>query len=80
MSRRVKKPLKPKGDRPKGARPYRGSAAERPLASPGRQAGRAICGVGAACAKTAAVHSGACKSRSRTAAAADQGADRGGDR
>src|SRR6195952_5008045 len=32
MSRRVKKPLKPRGDRPKGARPYRGSAAERPQA------------------------------------------------
>jgi 23S rRNA pseudouridine955/2504/2580 synthase len=32
MSRRVKRPLKPKGDRPKGARPYRGSAAERPPA------------------------------------------------
>ena len=35
MSRRVKKPLKPKGDRPKGARPYRGSAAERPPARAG---------------------------------------------
>ena len=35
MSRRVKKPLKPRGDRPKGARPYRGSAAERPPARPG---------------------------------------------
>ena len=32
MSRRVKRPLKPKGDRPKGARPYRGSASERPPA------------------------------------------------
>src|SRR3954447_22743008 len=30
MSRRVKKPLRPAGDRPKGARPYRGSRAERP--------------------------------------------------
>ncbi len=30
MSRRVKKPLRPAGDRPKGARPYRGSSAERP--------------------------------------------------
>jgi 23S rRNA pseudouridine955/2504/2580 synthase len=30
MSRRVKKPLKPRGDRPKGARPYRGSQAKRP--------------------------------------------------
>ncbi len=30
MSRRVKKPLRPAGDRPKGARPYRGSQAERP--------------------------------------------------
>ena len=30
MSRRVKRPLRPAGDRPKGARPYRGSAAERP--------------------------------------------------
>jgi 23S rRNA pseudouridine955/2504/2580 synthase len=29
MSRRVKKPLRPAGDRPKGARPYRGSQAER---------------------------------------------------
>ena len=37
MSRRVKKPLKPKGDRPKGARPYRGSAAER---SPARTGGK----------------------------------------
>src|ERR1700724_113618 len=32
MSRRVKKPLKPRGDRPKGATPYRGSHAERPPA------------------------------------------------
>jgi 23S rRNA pseudouridine955/2504/2580 synthase len=32
MSRRVKRPLRPAGDRPKGARPYRGSQAERPLA------------------------------------------------
>ena len=32
MSRRVKKPLRPAGDRPKGARPYRGSQAERPSA------------------------------------------------
>jgi 23S rRNA pseudouridine955/2504/2580 synthase len=32
MSRRVKKPLKPRSDRPKGARPYRGSQAERPQA------------------------------------------------
>src|SRR5450631_4121836 len=30
MSRRVKKPLKPRGDRPKGAPPYRGSRTERP--------------------------------------------------
>ena len=30
MSRRVKRPLRPKGDRPKGARPYRGSRGERP--------------------------------------------------
>jgi 23S rRNA pseudouridine955/2504/2580 synthase len=30
MSRRVKRPLRPAGDRPKGARPYRGSSAERP--------------------------------------------------
>ena len=29
MSRRVKKPLRPAGNRPKGARPYRGSQAER---------------------------------------------------
>jgi len=36
MSRRVKKPLRPAGDRPKGARPYRGSAAERaPAHRPG---------------------------------------------
>ena len=36
MSRRVKKPLKPRGDRPKGARPYRGSQAERsPAHRPG---------------------------------------------
>src|SRR5258708_37540738 len=32
MSRRVKKPLRPAGDRPKGARPYRGSQAGRPPA------------------------------------------------
>src|SRR6266511_1371368 len=32
MSRRVKRPLRPAGDRPKGARPYRGSPAERPPA------------------------------------------------
>ena len=32
MSRRVKRPLRPAGDRPKGARPYRGSQAERPAA------------------------------------------------
>src|ERR1700740_1837782 len=32
MSRRVKRPLKARGDRPKGARPYRGSQAERPQA------------------------------------------------
>src|SRR5580692_11574003 len=30
MSRRVKRPLKPRGDRPKGAPPYRGSRTERP--------------------------------------------------
>src|SRR4051794_1530476 len=35
MSRRVKKPLRPAGDRPKGARPYRGSRAERPQEYPG---------------------------------------------
>src|SRR5215218_7893826 len=35
MSRRVKKPLRPAGDRPKGARPYRGSKAERPAHRPG---------------------------------------------
>ncbi|CAN7396168.1 RluA family pseudouridine synthase [Bradyrhizobium sp. LjRoot220] len=35
MSRRVKKPLRPAGDRPKGARPYRGSKAERPAQRPG---------------------------------------------
>ena len=35
MSRRVKRPLRPAGDRPKGARPYRGSQAERPPARPG---------------------------------------------
>src|SRR5258708_39049947 len=29
MSRRVKRPLRPAGDRPKGARPFRGSQAER---------------------------------------------------
>src|ERR1700730_16723534 len=32
MSRRVKRPLRPAGDRPKGARPYRGSQAGRPQA------------------------------------------------
>jgi 23S rRNA pseudouridine955/2504/2580 synthase len=35
MSRRVKRPLRPAGDRPKGARPYRGSQAERPQYRPG---------------------------------------------
>src|SRR3954452_19341717 len=35
MSRRVKRPLRPAGDRPKGARPYRGSQAERPAHRPG---------------------------------------------
>src|SRR6266581_6269266 len=35
MSRRVKRPLRPAGDRPKGARPYRGSQAERPAPRPG---------------------------------------------
>jgi len=35
MSRRVKKPLRPKGDRPKGARPYRGSKVERSAYRPG---------------------------------------------
>ena len=39
MSRRVKKPLRPAGDRPKGARPYRGSQAER--ASAHRAGGKA---------------------------------------
>ena len=45
MSRRVKKPLAKRtaGDRPKGARPYRGSQAERPQgASPRRQAAAAL--------------------------------------
>src|SRR6202011_5903682 len=32
VSRRVKRPLRPAGDRPKGARPYRGSPTERPQA------------------------------------------------
>ena len=32
MSRRVKRPLRPRGERPKGAPPYRGSQAERPQA------------------------------------------------
>src|SRR5512140_1653396 len=32
MSRRVKRPLKPRGDRPKGAPPYRGSKTGRPQA------------------------------------------------
>src|SRR2546430_828241 len=42
MSRRVKKPLRPAGDRPKGARPYRGSQAERPQAyRPGGKPARA---------------------------------------
>jgi 23S rRNA pseudouridine955/2504/2580 synthase len=36
MSRRVKRPLRPAGDRPKGARPYRGSQAERPQLKPHR--------------------------------------------
>src|SRR6476620_4833986 len=36
MSRRVKRPLKARGDRPKGARPYRGSQAER---QPGHRPG-----------------------------------------
>ena len=38
MSRRVKKPLRPAGDRPKGARPYRGSQAERSTQRPGGKA------------------------------------------
>jgi 23S rRNA pseudouridine955/2504/2580 synthase len=43
MSRRVKKPLKPRGDRPKGATPYRGSRAERPQAHrPGAKPARAF--------------------------------------
>jgi 23S rRNA pseudouridine955/2504/2580 synthase len=43
MSRRVKKPLKPRGDRPKGATPYRGSRAERPQAHrPGGKPARAF--------------------------------------
>jgi 23S rRNA pseudouridine955/2504/2580 synthase len=43
MSRRVKKPLKPRGDRPKGATPYRGSRAERPQAHrPGAKLARAF--------------------------------------
>jgi 23S rRNA pseudouridine955/2504/2580 synthase len=41
MSRRVKKPLRPAGDRPKGARPYRGSQAERaPAHRPGGKSAR----------------------------------------
>ncbi len=41
MSRRVKKPLRPAGDRPKGARPYRGSQAERaPAHRPGGKPAR----------------------------------------
>ena len=41
MSRRVKKPLRPAGDRPKGARPYRGSQAERSSAHrPGKPPSR----------------------------------------
>ena len=51
MSRRVKKPLRPAGDRPKGARPYRGSQAERPGASSGRQAAGALRSRGASRAK-----------------------------
>src|SRR3954470_16149488 len=35
MSRRVKRPLRPAGERPKGARPYRGSQAERSTHRPG---------------------------------------------
>ena len=52
MSRRVKRPLKPRGDRPKGARPYRGSQAERSQAHrPGGKPARFRC---AACGETAA--------------------------
>jgi 23S rRNA pseudouridine955/2504/2580 synthase len=41
MSRRVKRPLRPAGDRPKGARPYRGSQAERaPAHRPGGKPAR----------------------------------------
>src|ERR1700750_2018291 len=35
MSRRVKKPLRPAGDRPKGARPHRGPKDERHARRPG---------------------------------------------
>ena len=55
MSRRVKKPLKPRGDRPKGARPYRGSQAERSQAHPPRrQAGCAVRCLGAPRGQTTA--------------------------
>ena len=74
MSRRVKKPLRPAGDRPKGARPYRGSAAERPRPSSGRQAAGAVCGSPPRAAK--AFCAGAGEGRPRAAAAADQGPDR----
>ena len=40
MSRRVKRPLRPAGDRPKGARPYRGSQAERPPSKSHRPGGK----------------------------------------
>ena len=80
MSRRVKRPLRPAGDRPKGARPYRGSQAERPRASSGRQAAGALCGLGAACAEAAPFVPEPREGRRRAAAAADQGPDRGRDR
>ena len=49
MSRRVKKPLRPAGDRPKGARPYRGSQAERPQPAhrPGGKASPRFAALGA---------------------------------
>ena len=58
MSRRVKKPLRPAGDRPKGARPYRGSPAERPPAQRrGWQTAGALFGLRAPRAEAGAFHS-----------------------
>ena len=79
MSRRVKRPLakRASGDRPKGARPYRGSAGRAAAgSSPRRQAACAFCVVGAARGEAGAFHRRAREGRRRAAAAADKSPDR----